>query len=224
MKIAEYIKDKPRLKRLLLWMMIPTNQQRPRVWIQWFVNPFVHRKGKGALIRRRTRKDVFPYYAFSLGDYSLIEDFATINNGVGDVSIGKRSIVGIGNVIIGPIFIGDDVMLAQNVVLSGLNHGYENTELPPSKQDVSLGLIRIEDRVWIGANSVVTAGVTIGKHAVIGAGSIVTRDIPAFSVAVGNPARVIKAFNSELGKWERVSQSNSGMVQQEKATEKNEDR
>lgn len=220
MIIAEYVKDKPKLKKLLLWMMIPTNQQRPRTWVRWLVNPFVHRKGKGALIRRRTRKDVFPYHVFSLGDDSLIEDFVTINNGVGDVSIGKRSIIGIGNVIIGPIFIGNDVMLAQNVVLSGLNHGYENVELPPSKQDVSRGLIRIEDGVWIGANSVVTAGVTIGKHAVIGAGSIVTRDIPAFSVAVGNPAKVVKVFNSELGKWERVSQSNSGMVQQEKGDSK----
>lgn len=224
MIISEYVKDKPKLKKLLLWMMVPINQQRPRIWVRWLVNPFVHRKGKGALIRRRTRKDVFPYHVFSLGDESLIEDFATINNGVGDVSIGKRSIVGIGNVIIGPVLIGNDVMLAQNVVLSGLNHGYENTELPPSRQDVSLGLIRIEDGVWIGANSVVTAGVTIGNHSVIGAGSIVIRDIPPFSVAVGNPARVVKAFNSKLGKWERVSQSNLGMVQQEKTTEENEDR
>jgi len=218
MTIAEYLRDKPGLKKLLLWMMIPTNEQRPRVWVRWFVNPFIHRKGTGALIRRRTRKDVFPYHVFSLGDYSLIEDFATINNGVGDVSIGKRSIIGIGNVIIGPVFIGNDVMLAQNVVLSGLNHGYENVNLPPSKQGISVEMIRIEDGVWIGANSVVTAGVTIGKHAVIGAGSVVTRDIPAYSVAVGNPAKVIKVFSSELGIWERVSPPQSGTVQQEKAT------
>lgn len=207
MTIAEYIKEKPKLKKLLLWMMIPTNEQRPRVWVRWFVNPFIHRKGKGASIRWRTRKDVFPYHVFSMGDHSLIEDFATINNGVGDVSIGKRSIIGLGNVIIGPVFIGNNVMLAQNVVVSGLNHGYENVEVPPSEQGVSVSLIRIEDGVWIGANSVVTAGVTIGKHAVIGAGSIVTRDVPAFSVAVGNPARVVKVFNSQLGKWERVSLS-----------------
>jgi len=64
--------------------------------------------------------------------------------------------------------------------------------------------ISIADDVWIGANCVVTAGVTIGKHAVIGAGSVVTKDIPPFSVAVGNPARVIKKYNSETNSWEKV--------------------
>lgn len=213
MTFAEYIKRKPKLKKLLLWCMIPSNQQRPRTWIRWCVNPFVHKKGRRAIIRRRTRKDVFPYHAFDLGNDSIIEDFVTVNNGVGDVIIGQRSIIGIGSVIIGPITIGNDVMLAQNIVLSGLNHGYDDVNLPPSKQAVSRGQIRIEDGVWIGANSVVTAGVTIGKHAVIGAGSIVTRSIPSFSVAVGNPARVVKVFNTENGKWENVSQSNAAAPQ-----------
>ncbi|WP_257957473.1 acyltransferase [Parapedobacter tibetensis] len=204
MVFTEYIKRNPGLKRLFLWMMIPANQQRPRIWVKWFINPFVHKKGKGALIRRRTRTDVFPYNAFSLGTHSVIEDFATINNGVGDVSIGARTIVGIGNVIIGPVSIGNDVMLAQHVVLSGLNHEYERVDVPPSKQAVERQMISIEDEVWVGANSVVTAGVTIGKHAIIGAGSIVTRDVPAFSVAVGNPAKVIKKYNEGTKLWERV--------------------
>lgn len=208
MRFAEYIKDKPKLKKLLLWFMIPSNQHRPRTWVRWCVNPFVHKKGKGATIRRRIRKDVFPHHAFDLGKGSLIEDFVTINNGVGDVIIGQRTIIGIGSVIIGPISIGNDVMLAQHVVLSGLNHGYDDVKLPPSKQAVSREQICVEDGVWIGANSVVTAGVTIGQHAVIGAGSVVTRSIPSFSVAVGNPARVVKVFNSENEKWESVSPPN----------------
>nr|WP_262895498.1 acyltransferase [Mucilaginibacter segetis] len=95
-------------------------------------------------------------------------------------------------------------MLAQNIVLSGLNHGYEDISTPPRIQKVNTKQITIHDNVWIGANSVVTAGVTIGKHAIIGAGSVVTKDIPAYSVAVGNPARVIKKYNFETQTWQKA--------------------
>lgn len=57
--------------------------------------------------------------------------------------------------------------------------------------------IRIEDEVWIGGGAIILPGVTIGRGAVIGAGAVVTRDIPAFSVAVGSPARVIKKIESK---------------------------
>lgn len=59
---------------------------------------------------------------------------------------------------------------------------------------VSTSPITINDDVWIGANAVIAAGVTIGKHCVIGAGSVVTKDVPDYSVAVGNPAKVIKTL------------------------------
>ena len=65
------------------------------------------------------------------------------------------------------------------------------------------GRITLEDEVWIGANSVVLAGVTIGKHAVVAAGSVVTKNVPAYSVVVGNPAKVIKQYNPQTGVWER---------------------
>ncbi len=204
MGLAEQIKSKPVFKKIAHWMMIPPGQHKPRLWIKWMVNPFKHKRGKGSVIRMRTRTDVFPYNKFDLGAGAVIEDFATINNGVGDVVIGDRTIVGIGNVIIGPIKIGNDVMFAQNIVASGLNHGYEDVNLPPSVQKVSTALITINDNVWIGANSTITAGVTIGKHAVIGGGSVVTKDVPDYSVAVGNPAKVIKKFNFETNTWERV--------------------
>src|SRR5690606_41147343 len=63
------------------------------------------------------------------------------------------SIVGIGNVIIGPVTIGHHVMLAQHIVVSGLNHGYQDVMVPPSKQEVICKKITIDDSVWIGANS-----------------------------------------------------------------------
>lgn len=185
-------------------MMIPPHQARPRQWVSVFVNPFFHKRGKNATIRRRTRMDVVPFNRFEIGHYSTIEDFCTVNNGVGDVIIGNGSRVGIGNVIIGPVRIGDHVIFAQNIVASGLNHGYEDITMPIDHQKVSTAPIVVEDECWIGANAVLTAGVTIGKHSVIAAGAVVTKDVPPYSVAVGNPARVIKKYDFEAKAWVRV--------------------
>ncbi|WP_421943937.1 acyltransferase [Pedobacter sp.] len=203
--IISKIKANPKLKRLALSMLIPKNDNRPRLWVRWFLNPFKHKKGAGSIIRYNTRLDVFPFNNFQLGKNSVIEDFATINNGVGDVIIGDKTIIGIGNVIIGPVTIGSNIMFAQNIVVSGLNHGYEDVTISPAFQKVSSKQIIIEDDVWVGANSVITAGVTLGKHCIIGAGSVVTKDIPEFSIAVGNPAKVIKKYNKESSTWEKIS-------------------
>jgi acetyltransferase-like isoleucine patch superfamily enzyme len=204
MSLAANIKSNPFFKKIALWLLIPVNDFRPRLWIRVFVNPFIHKKGKGTIIRRQTRMDVLPFNKFELGDRSLVESFATVNNGVGDVRIGSRSLIGIGCTVIGPVNIGNNVILAQNIVISGLNHGYEIIDIPPCDQKTITSVITINDDVWIGANCVVTAGVTIGKHAVIGAGSVVTKDVPPYSVSVGNPARVVKLYNFESSKWERV--------------------
>ena len=203
MSIVSKIKSNPALKQLALRLMIPANEHRPRLWVRWFVNPFVHKKGRHAIVRNRTRMDVFPYNNFNLGANSVIEDFATVNNGVGHVNIGHHTIVGMGNVIIGPVTIGNEVMLAQNIVISGLNHGYEDVTISPRQQKEICKQIIISDDVWIGSNVVITAGVTLGKHCIIGAGSVVTKDIPEFAVAVGNPAKVIKKYNPETKLWEK---------------------
>ena len=204
MSIIAAIKSNPKLKKLIHWSLIPKHQARPRLWVQWFINPFFHRKGKGTTICRRTRIDVLPFQNFSLGNYSTIEDFATINNGVGAVSIGDNSRIGIGNVIIGPVTIGNNVILAQNIVMSGLNHNYTDVDIPIYMQGETVGNITIEDDCWIGANVVITAGVTIGKHSVVAGGAVVTKDIPSFCVAVGNPARVVKRYNFEAKVWESI--------------------
>ncbi|HEY0895880.1 MAG TPA: DapH/DapD/GlmU-related protein, partial [Sphingobacteriaceae bacterium] len=72
-----------------------------------------------------------------------------------------------------------------------------------SEQKVQVRPVVISDNVWVGANAVITPGVTIGKHVVIGAGSVVTHDIPDYSVAVGIPARVVKKYNFDLKSWEK---------------------
>lgn len=149
--------------------------------------------------------DVMPFNDFVLGDNSTIEDFATINNGMGPVIIGNGTRIGISNVLIGPLKIGNDVILAQNVVLSGLNHCYEDISFPIKKQGCSIAEIIVEDEVWIGANVVITAGVTIGKHAVVAAGSVVTKDVEPYSIVAGNPAKIIKRYNFFNDEWEKVS-------------------
>jgi len=202
--IIQKVKSNPKLKKLVLWLLMPNNQARPRLWVKWFVNPFLHHRGKRSLIRRNTRMDVMPFSPFFLGDDSTIEDYCTVNNGVGAVYIGHRARVGIGTVLIGPVEIRDDVRIAQHVVMSGLNHSYEDVTKPINQQPVTTKPITICNETWIGANVFISAGVTIGKHCVVAGGSVVTKDVPDYCVVVGNPARVIKRYHSESGKWERM--------------------
>ena len=129
MSISTIIKSNPKLKKIANWMLIPTNDFRPRLWVRLFLNPFKHNRGAGSIVRFNVRMDLFPFNKFELGAKSIVEGFTTVNNGVGDVSIGRRSIIGLANTIIGPVEIGDNVMLAQNIVVSGLNHGYEDIQI-----------------------------------------------------------------------------------------------
>ena len=93
----------------------------------------------------------------------------------------------------GSILIGNDVLIGPNVVLRASDHVFSSAEVPIRDQGHSPGRIVIGDDVWLAANVVITSGVTIGNGCVVGAGSIVTRDLPAMSVCVGNPARPIRS-------------------------------
>jgi len=206
MGIVQKIKSNPKIKKFVLWSISPNRNPRPRIWVRWILNPFVHKKGKGALIRWRSRIDVFPWNRFEIGKLTTIEDFCTVNNGSGNVLLGDRVRVGIGSVIIGPVTMGNGAGLGQHVFVSGFNHGYKDGTRNSSVQPLDIKPVVIEDEVHIGANSVVTAGVTIGRRTQIGAGSVVTKSIPPFSIAVGNPCKVIKQLNHVTGIWERVAQ------------------
>ena len=201
--LKEKIKSNAQLKALAQFLLMPTNEYRPRWWVRVFWNPFKHKKGKGTVIKWRTRMDVFPYNRFEVGENSLIEDFSTINNAVGDVFIGNNTLVGLSNVIIGPVTLGDNILLAQNVVLSGLNHAFDDVTKPITQQNHTTKLIKINDGAWIGANVVIVPGVTIGKNAVVAAGSIVTKDVPPFTVVGGNPAKTLKQYNPNTKSWEK---------------------
>jgi acetyltransferase-like isoleucine patch superfamily enzyme len=102
------------------------------------------------------------------------------------------------------VYIGKNVLTADKVYISDNLHGYEDVRTPICFQPVfSKGEVSIGEDTWIGEN-VAVIGVKIGKHCVIGSNSVVTKDIPDFSVAAGAPAKVIKRYNEATGKWERV--------------------
>ena len=91
----------------------------------------------------------------------------------------------------GGIFIGDGALIGHNVVLATLNHAME----PERRGDMLPAPIHIGKRVWIGANAAVLPGVTIGDGAVVAAGAVVTKDVPANAVVGGVPAKVIHYIN-----------------------------
>jgi acetyltransferase-like isoleucine patch superfamily enzyme len=201
--IVEKIKSNPKLKQRVLFLMMHPVKTRPRLLLRC-LQLFYMKKGKNSVIYRSVRKDIVPFNGFSLGRSSVIEDYAIINNAVGEITIGNHTRIGLGNTIIGPVMIGNNVILAQNVVISALNHKFEDVLMTINQQGVKTDQIIIEDNVWIGANSSVLAGVHIGEHVVVGAGSVVTKDIPPFSVVVGNPARILKVYDHKEQRWIKV--------------------
>lgn len=92
----------------------------------------------------------------------------------------------------GKIVIGNDCAIAPNCVLRASNHNYENPDMPFRSQGHTYGEIIIEDDVWISSNSVITANTKIGRSSIIGAGSVVTKDVEPYSIMGGVPARLIR--------------------------------
>ena len=204
-QIKQKIKQNEFLKKIVFYPQPSPKNPKPRSWVKPLVHPCLHKKGKGAIIRRRrSRIDVFPWNQFTVGKNSLIEDFTTINNGAGDVIIGDNARIGIGSVVIGPVRFGNKVGLGQHVFISGFNHGYEDGNVDSNEQPLVKKTVVIDEDSHIGANCVELAGLHIIKKKQIGAGSVVTKDIPDYSVAIGNPARVIKRYDINKQKWIRI--------------------
>lgn len=173
--------------------MLIMNQRdaRPRWYVQ-LMAPLYQQRGRGSKIYRSVRMDTPPYRRFSIGRNSVVESFCCINNAVGDVVIGDYTRIGLHNTIIGPVTIGHHVNLAQNITVTALNHNFTDTAQRIDEQGVSTNPIVISDDVWIGANAVILPGVTIGCHAVVAAGAVVTENVPSRCVVGGVPAKIIK--------------------------------
>lgn len=185
------LKSSPALKRLLDFIIMNQVQTRPRWYVRLFAPLYQHR-GRGSVIHNSVRMDTPPYRRFSLGRRSVVESFACINNAVGDVIIGDHTRIGLHSTVIGPVTIGNHVNLAQGITVTALNHNFSDPTLPIDAQGISTMPVVIEDDVWIGANAVILPGVRIGRHSVVAAGAVVTRDVPSGSLVAGVPATVKK--------------------------------
>jgi acetyltransferase-like isoleucine patch superfamily enzyme len=110
------------------------------------------------------------------------------------IRIGRHTFIGEGSVIRGQggVTVGDNVLFGPRVMVLAVNHVFTDPERPIMAQGITAAGIRIEDNCWIGAGAIVLDGVTIGRGACIGAGAVVTHSVPAHSLAVGVPARVIR--------------------------------
>ena len=105
----------------------------------------------------------------------------------------------------GNITIGNDVLFGPDVFVTDHNHGMDPTiEGGYSPQDIIVKDVTIEEGCWVGQRVCVLPGVTIGKHSIIGANSVVTKNIPPYSIAVGSPAKVVKTWDFEKSKWVKV--------------------
>lgn len=130
-------------------------------------------------------------YGWKIGRRSSIHHGLTLFGGRGGVRIGNRSTLQIGCMLLGPglgpeLTIGDNVAIAHRVVLCMGQHNVRSPDF-----ETVLGPITIEDYVFIGLNSAVLMGVTLGEGTVVAAGSVVTRSTPPYSIVRGNPATVI---------------------------------
>lgn len=187
------LKGSPRLKRWIDWLMMNQRDARPR-WFVRLVAPLYQHRGRGSKIYPSVRMDTPPYRRFWLGRRSVVESYCCINNAVGDVTIGDHTRIGIHSTIIGPVCIGSHVHLAQGITVTALNHNFTNTDQRIDQQGITTQQVVIGDDVWIGANSVILPGVTIGHHCVVAAGAVVTKDVPDYCVVGGVPAKVIKTL------------------------------
>lgn len=164
-------------------------------------NPGNLRIGRGVAFDNDVRISAFGGAGVSLGDsvslgrFSLIESSAVISEpGVG-VTIGGHTAIGSNNTVWGQggVTIGMYCLFGPNVVIVSEDHNFESTDRPIKFQGSTRAPVSIGDDCWIGANSVITAGVTIGRGAIVAAGSVVTSDVEDFSVVGGVPARLLRS-------------------------------
>ena len=122
-----------------------------------------------------------PFRAY-IGERTILEDFNVWNAQQGDIVVGKRCWFGLYNIVMGPVEIGDRVSTGQNVMILGPRHPVVSAQ--KEKQKTVIG-----NSVWISSGAIILSGVNVGDNAIISAGSVVTKDVPAGAFVGGNPAR-----------------------------------
>lgn len=146
----------------------------------------------------------------SIGTYSFVGHYSWLMGGTNKndkgLTIGDNVTIGHFSHIIATkeVTIENDVLIADRVYISDCSHCYKDVKIPVQKQPVEfIKPVCIGEGAWIGEN-VCVCGANIGKHSVIGANSVVTKDIPDACVAAGVPAKVIKKYDQNMGQWQTV--------------------
>jgi acetyltransferase-like isoleucine patch superfamily enzyme len=147
--------------------------------------------------------EAFQEGRLEVGAHTLFEPQVWITaSGDARVRIGSGSFLNIGVMVaaVELVEIGDHVMLANGCFVSDGSHRFDDPDRPvPWQGFTTKGPTRIGDNVWCGTNVAITTGVTVGERCVIGANSVVTHDLPPFSIAAGSPARVLRQVQYGLG-------------------------
>lgn len=206
--MLKHIKDKiqhhPHLKRRLLKLIFRKKPYEARVrWYIWLLLIFPRYFRRG--ISWKSRLDLVPFHRFRLGKYSRIEMNVLINNGMGDVILEDEVHTGVGCVIIGPVHLHKHVGLSQYVRILGMHHGIDPI-LPHHFTPVKKAPVILEEDAFIGTGTVIMGKkngepLVLGKYCRVGANSVVMGDIPPYSIAVGNPARVVRVWDFEENQW-----------------------
>ncbi len=148
----------------------------------------------GGKLYKRLRAAAAKGFIVSCGKNVNIEHNATFSS---RTSIGDNSGIGVNCVCGGELIIGRDVMMGPNVTIFSRNHEFSNTDIPMWKQGFKEAKpCCIGDDVWIGKGVMIMPGINIGSHSIIGAGAVVTKDVPEWAIVAGNPA-VVKKYRIE---------------------------
>lgn len=150
--------------------------------------------GKNPTIRKQCDFTLINNGKVIIKDDFWMGDFAKIITKGANIVIGNGCSLGHFSIIAayGPVEIGDNVLIAAHCMIVSGNHDISRLDIPISKQGGIDKPIYISDDVWIGTHVCILGGVTIGKGAVIGAGSVVTKSVPDYHIVAGNPAKTIK--------------------------------
>jgi len=174
-------------------MMVLIARVKPRlsrIRYMWMSHAFEKAGARGSIGRH---VQIHGNLRVELGDRVAVRDGCQFG-GNGLLRVGDRTVINAECILtaVEQIVIGNDVMIAPRVYILDVNHRFTNRLIPISKQGYDTEPVFIGDGVWIGTGAVVTKGVKIGEGAIIGANAVVTCNIPAYTIAVGMPARVIK--------------------------------
>lgn len=113
-----------------------------------------------------------------------------------ELSIGDNSGVGVNCLVSGETYIGNNVMMGPDCIMYSYSHAHDRLDIPMTEQGFKKATpINIGNDVWIGARVIILPGVTIGSHVIVGAGAVVTKDVPDYAIVGGSPAKIIRMRN-----------------------------